>query len=129
MSSDEDRPISLNRFNDGGNDDDDDDEYFPPYDHPSPDEDEDEFSEADQDMQEESEDEGDNDDQGLQFDISGKSHCFPSRFRCTYFQICSARPRFRGRRQSAKHHRELAAPLWVADTPSCSRRFSRLIIR
>lgn len=72
MSSDEERPLPLNRFDDGGNDDDD-DEYFPPYDHPSPGEDEDEFSEADQDMQEESEDEGDNDDQGFQLALDPAS--------------------------------------------------------
>ncbi|KAG9051340.1 hypothetical protein FS837_009607 [Tulasnella sp. UAMH 9824] len=73
MSSDEERPVGLNRFDDDDDDDHSDDEYVPAHDHQSSGEDEDEASESlgeDQDMEEESENDDDNDGEGLQLDIS-----------------------------------------------------------
>lgn len=73
MSSDEERPVGLNRFDDD-DDDHSDDEYDPAHDHQSSGEDEDEASDSlgvDQDMEEESENDDDNDEEGLQLDISG----------------------------------------------------------
>lgn len=70
MSSDEEQPVGLNRFDD---DDHSDDEYYPAHDHHSPGEDEDEASdslEVDQDMEEESEGDDDNDGEGIQLNIS-----------------------------------------------------------